>query len=137
LIILWIVFDALYVDNADPDDISDPTNNVRIMAALGSFLYYTRKAAESAGKFAMVARGHAGNLFLLLDWISNVLFPYFIIPMAVTVVMNASGLDIVLNLIALDFVTTIDEELFDEAVKLRVKPPYAFVFKVKSCEKLK
>ncbi len=128
LVILWIVFTNLYIEKAD--EIEDPGNNLRILAALGAFLYYTKKGYESAGKFAQIAKGHTGNIFLLLDASSNVLFPYFIIPMAVTVVLNSSGLDIVLNLLALDFVTTIDEELYEESIGQRIKMPYCFVFKV-------
>jgi len=55
--------------------------------------------------------------------------------MAVQVVLDSDGLDIVLNLIALDFVTTIDEELFDEAVKTRCQGPYVFVFKIRDLPK--
>jgi len=94
-------------------------------------LYYLIKANESAGQFASLCKGHANNFFLGVDFLGNVGFAYLIIPMAVQVVLDSDGLDIVLNLIALDFVTEIDEELFDESVKSRCQGPYIFVFRLR------
>mmetsp|Transcript_40138 Transcript_40138/g.78115 ORF Transcript_40138/g.78115 Transcript_40138/m.78115 type:complete len:704 (-) Transcript_40138:755-2866(-) len=128
LVILWIVFWNLYIEDAD--EVND-TTNVRVLASAGAFLYYLIKASDSAGKFAYCVKGHSNNIFLTIDALSNVVFPYAIIPMATQVVLNSSGLEIVLNLLALDFVTTIDEELFDESVKARNNPPYCFVFRIK------
>jgi len=87
--------------------------------ATGAFFYYAQKAFESAGKFTLICRGHTNNIFLMLDLVSNVIFPYFLLPLAVQIVLDSEGLDLVLNMIAIDFVTKIDEDLLDESVKFR------------------
>jgi len=135
LIILWIVYTSLYEDEVD-DDPSD-SGLVRQLAAAGAFLYYLTKARASAGQFALLAKGHTANFFLFIDFVGNILFPYVIIPMAVQVVLTSDGIEIVLNLIALDFVTEIDEELFDESVKIRCQAPYCFRFKIRELPRRK
>ncbi|GAB5354796.1 hypothetical protein AAMO2058_000150100 [Amorphochlora amoebiformis] len=132
VVVLWIVFKYLVLDNPEMEE---EEYIVRELAALGAFLYYMFKATDSLGKFALLCRGHTNNLFLLIDFLGNVVFPYIIIPLAVQIVLISSGLDIVLNLIAIDFVTNIDEELFDESAKQRYKGPYCFVFSVRPVPK--
>lgn len=133
IVVIWIVYESLYVDTVE--EVEDPENKVRQLAAFGAFIYYTRKAFESTSTFAEISRGHTDTLFLFLDWSTNVFLPYAVIPMAVSIVLNSSKIDIVLNLLAIDFITTIDEELYDRHVHQRVHPPYCFVFRLRKLPK--
>jgi len=117
LMIVWVIFWQLwYTTSGFEEGGYQPLNRC---LATGAFFYYAQKAFESAGKFTLICRGHTNNIFLMLDLVSNVIFPYFLLPLAVQIVLDSEGLDLVLNMIAIDFVTKIDEDLLDESVKFR------------------
>eukprot|EP00466_Bigelowiella_natans_P002096 jgi/Bigna1/80250/fgenesh1_pg.69_\ len=101
LMIVWVIFWQLWYTTSGFEEGGYQPLN-RCLAT-GAFFYYAQKAFESAGKFTLICR----------------------------VVLDSEGLDLVLNMIAIDFVTKIDEDLLDESVKFRCQPPYCFVFKVK------
>lgn len=126
-VVLYIVTTSL----ADGEDVDGENRRVRQLAAFGAFVYYLAQASESAGKFCIICRSHVNNAYLFIDFVSNVVYIYIIVPLAVNVVLNSEGIDIVFNLLALEFVCQIDESLFDEASKFLYQGPYAFHFHIK------
>mmetsp|Transcript_23001 Transcript_23001/g.36948 ORF Transcript_23001/g.36948 Transcript_23001/m.36948 type:complete len:624 (-) Transcript_23001:215-2086(-) len=126
--LLYIVYiyqdlDFKYEDSRD--------GQIRFASAIAASIYYTVKAAESTKKFTQIAKGHVTNLTLFVDFLTNVVYAYIIIPLACAVVLTSEEIDIVLNLLALEFVTIIDEELFENTAKERYRGPYCVVVKVR------
>eukprot|EP00467_Chlorarachnion_reptans_P004815 CAMPEP_0114522204 /NCGR_PEP_ID=MMETSP0109-20121206/20619_1 /TAXON_ID=29199 /ORGANISM="Chlorarachnion reptans, Strain CCCM449" /LENGTH=480 /DNA_ID=CAMNT_0001703409 /DNA_START=796 /DNA_END=2241 /DNA_ORIENTATION=- len=134
LVVVWIVWRNVVFD---PDIAigGETSEQLRIFAALGAFFYYTNKASQSCETFLRIAKGHTSIIVLTVDFIANAILPYFIIPLAVFIVLDASGLDVVLNILAIEFVTEIDEQVFDDHSKERYGGPYVIVLKPRFLEK--
>jgi len=76
-LILFIITDQAIKDKEDKTDAAS-----RYLAVAFAIVYYLQKASKSAGRFAKVCLGHTSSLLLTIDFVSNVIYPYFLTAVA-------------------------------------------------------